>query len=95
MWGMLTLPRGNRCRLRFIQPKPPIGGRCWQFNSCNTEYHAGLFFTLQKFTAGNPPRYRGINLPFVTPESLTGRTYFGTVAKLLPKTLAELSAASG
>jgi hypothetical protein len=50
-------------------------------------------------TAGNPPQvpripsvFRNLELCF---GSLTGRMYFGTVAKLLPKTLAELSAASG
>jgi hypothetical protein len=46
---------GNHLRLQSIQQKPPTGERCWQFKGCSAEYHAGLFFILQKFTLVTRP----------------------------------------
>jgi hypothetical protein len=46
---------GNHFRLQSIQQKPPTGERCWEFEGCNAEYHAGLFFILQKFTLVTRP----------------------------------------
>jgi hypothetical protein len=55
MGRMLTVRMGNHLRLQSIQQKPPTGERCWQSKGCSAEYHAGLFFILQKLTLVTRP----------------------------------------
>ncbi len=45
---------------KSIKLQAPDRGRSWQLNCCNAAEPRGLFFVLQEFTVGNPPKYRGL-----------------------------------
>ena len=89
---------GNPCWLSPSNRRPRLGSRASQalLQRClrpNRSFISlGVWQLVTRRSVTCSSAFRNIGL---CAGSLTGRIYFGTVAKLLPKALAELSAACG